>query len=154
MEAQLQAALHRLLEALRDLRHLTGPRFTLDGSALGELGEVVARTRYGIRLHDCQNEKGCDALVPNDDRCVEVKITQDKSVAISAHEAVPDHLLVFRLDEEKCEVKTVYNGPSEPAWIRAGKKNGRGQRRLSLAALRKIEVVEEQRLLQVEAVAV
>ncbi len=152
MEDQLQDALHRLLDALRDLRHLTGRRFTLDGFALGDLGEVVARTRYGVRLHQCQNEKGCDALAPNDDRRVEVKITQGKSVAIAAHDTVPDHLLVFRLDVDKCEVETVYNGPAAPAWAKAGRPNGRGQRRLSLAALEKIEVPEDQKLPQVDAV--
>ena len=46
MNPEIQDALDRLLAALRDLRDLTDRRFTLDGFALGDLGETVASLWY------------------------------------------------------------------------------------------------------------
>lgn len=43
-------------------------------------------------------------------------------------------------------VESIYNGLAAPAWDRAGKPNGRGQRRLSFAALRKIPVTDDHKL--------
>ena len=142
--------LRRLLQALKDLRGLTGRRFTLDGVALGDLGEAMAAAQYGVRLLPTQSQKGYDGLAPNDERHVEVKITQGKAVAIAAHGRIPDHLLVFHLDPKTGEIRTVYNGPAKPAWKLAGTDNGRGQRRLSLAALRGITVPRDQQLPEVE----
>lgn len=72
---KIQDAVDRLLKALRDLRQLTGRRFTLDGFALGDLGETVASLWYGVELHPTQSHKGQDGTAP-DGRSVEVKITQ------------------------------------------------------------------------------
>lgn len=153
MSPVIQDALDRLLAALRDLRSLTDRRFTLDGFALGDLGETVASLWYGVDLHATQSHKGQDGTAP-DGRSVEVKITQGKAVALAAHDRVPDHLLVFHLATDTGTVETIYNGPAAPAWARAGKPNGRGQRRLSFAALREIKVEEEQSLPKVDNVTV
>lgn len=139
-------ALQRLLRALKDLRTLTGRRFTLDGWALGDLGEATAAARYGVRLRRSQNQKGYDGLAPRDRRRVEVKTTQGRAVALASGGTVPDHLLVFHLNTETGEIRTVYNGPARPAWKRAGKPNGRGQQRLSLATLRRISVPRDEQL--------
>ena len=152
MNPEIQDALDRLLAALRDLRNLTDRRFTLDGFALGDLGETVGSLWYGIELHKAQSHKGQDGTAP-DGRSIEVKITQRNAVALAAHDHVPDHLLVFHLDPEKGTVQTIYNGPAAPAWERAGKPNGRGQRRLSFAALREIDVADEEKLSRVDAMA-
>ena len=151
MHPEIQDAVNHLLAALRDLRQLTDRRFTLDGFALGDLGETVASLWYGVKLHPTQSHKGQDGTA-RDGRSVEVKITQGNAVALAAHDHVPDHLLVFHLDIETGKVKTVYNGPAAPAWEKAGKPNSRRQRRLSFAALRKIPVVESERLPRVDTV--
>src|SRR2546427_9641234 len=77
--------LGRLLQALKDLRAATGRRFTLDGVALGDLGEVVAERLYGVHLHASHSTKGSDGIAPEEVRRVEVKITQKKAVSLAAH---------------------------------------------------------------------
>ena len=116
---EITVPLGRLLRALKDLRGATGRRFTLDGVALGDLGEAVAAWRYGVNLHSSQSTKGSDGVAPRKSRrSVEVKITQREEVAIASHSDRPDHLLVFHLDRESGAVDEVYNGPARPAWKR------------------------------------
>lgn len=112
-----------------------GRSFTPDGHLVGSLGEGLAAHAFGLQLMTASNE-GYDAVAP-DGRTVEVKATQGTAVAVQAHVAVPEALLVLRLGRDGTAT-TVYNGPAAAVWEHAGKPQKNGQRRIGLATLRRL----------------
>jgi hypothetical protein len=119
-----------------------GRRFTLDGHLVGSIGEVLAAHRYDIAL--CAPSTEAHDGVAADDRRVEIKMTQGKSVALRA---VPQHLIVLHLSKEGSATE-VFNGPGKLAWSRCGPMQRNGQKRISLKSLQELmtEVPESERL--------
>lgn len=122
-----------------------GRKFSLDGHLVGSIGEVLAAYMFDLDLFR-GSTKGHDAAARGG-RSVEVKLTQQKSVAIR-HQ--PDHLIVLRRERGK-PLEVVYNGPGKRAWDQAGKKQSNGQRPIGVAKLRALmlSVAQADRLRQI-----
>ena len=131
----LVATLYEVVEQLEAL--FPGRSFTPDGHLVGSLGECLAADTFGLTLNAASTE-GYDA-VASDGRRVEIKATQRSSVALSVVDKVlAEILLVLQLHPDGT-FAVVYNGPAQPAWDAAGKPQKNGQRRISLATLRRLD---------------
>lgn len=107
-----------------------GRSFALDGHLVGSIGEVIAAYMFGLDLQRAST-LGYDAIAP-DNREVEIKFTQGKSVALRHN---PAHLIVLKRSRGG-PVEVVYNGPGEPVWDVCGCVQSNGQRVISLSRLR------------------
>jgi hypothetical protein len=124
----------RIYEATAELERLyPGRKFTLDGHLVGSIGEVIAAEALGLTLYP-MSRPGHDAYDANGD--VQIKMTGGSSVAMYA---TCDRLVVLRVVSPQ-EAEIVYDGPGAPAWERAGRMGKNGQRVVSLAKLRAIQV--------------
>jgi hypothetical protein len=68
--------------------------FSMDGRFLGDLGEVIAKTQFGIDLHHTQHE-GEDAVCQISGKSVEVKL-RSKSTLVWVKK-IPDFLVAIYL---------------------------------------------------------
>jgi hypothetical protein len=134
--------LYSVVAALEE--EFEGRKFTPDGHLVGSIGEVVAAYAFGLTLLPASSE-GHDA-VAQDGTKVQIKLTGG-SRGVSLY-GQPDHLIVLQLIANR-EFVTVYNGSGEAAWGICGCEQKNGQRSVSLSALRKIPVNENERLEQV-----
>lgn len=130
--ASLVRELYRITSSLERL--FPGRHFTPDGHLVGSIGEALASERYDLKLFEASHPVH-DGISP-DGRLVQIKATQRSAVPLSE---CPDHLIVLELRPDGSCLE-VYNGPGEPAWAAAGKMQKTGQRRVSLASLRRLMV--------------
>ena len=108
-----------------------GRKFTPDGHLVGSIGETVAAYAYGLELLPA-SVKQHDART-RDGRCVQIKLTQGTSVALSYD---CEHLLVLQLSRSTGFIE-VYNGPGAPVWQEIESKAAVGrQRQITLSRLR------------------
>tara|TARA_R110000850_G_scaffold81418_4_gene174942 strand:+ start:584 stop:1063 length:480 start_codon:yes stop_codon:yes gene_type:complete len=135
--------LYHATDALEEM--FPGRKFTPDGHLVGSVGEVVAAYMFDLKLN-AASTLAHDAKTP-DGKCVEIKLTQGKSVAIR-HE--PEHLLVLSRPKG-ANITVVYNGPGALAWKEAGKFQKNGQRAIGLSKLAALDAKlrDEDRLTQV-----
>jgi Family of unknown function (DUF6998) len=106
--------------------------FTPDGHLVGHLGEVIAAKEFGLTLLP-NSHPGHDAMDSNN-RCVQIKLTAGNSIAMYAN---CDRLIVMWIESAHC-ARLIYDGDGEPIWAVAGKRQKNGQRRVGLAAIRRI----------------
>jgi hypothetical protein len=106
-------------------------KFTPDGHLVGSIGEVIAAEAFRLTLYP-MSQKGHDAF--DADGPIQTKATAGKSVAMYD---CCTRLIVLRIIPPD-EAEVVYDGPGEPVWKAAGKKQRNGQHRISLAKIRKI----------------
>ncbi|MDE0661073.1 MAG: hypothetical protein OXI79_15645 [Gammaproteobacteria bacterium] len=138
----LLGSLYEIVEGLEAL--FPGRKFTPDGHLVGSIGEAVAARMFDLRLLPASTPEH-DATTADRQTLVQIKLTQGKrGVAMRAE---PKHLLVLRLDAD-LGVEVVYNGRGHAPWSSAGKLQRNGQRAISLAKLRKLNVAapDEHRL--------
>lgn len=84
--------------------------FTPDGRFIGDFGEVIAKLRFGVILHDVQTE-GEDGTCQISGKTVEVKIRSKSSLVWVKKK--PDILLALYLSPETLKWGVVCNGPGE-----------------------------------------
>jgi len=106
-------------------------KFTPDGHLVGSIGEVIAAEAFRLTLYP-MSQKGHDAFDAKGP--IQIKATAGKSVAMYD---CCQRLIVLRIIPPG-EAEVVYDGPGEPVWKAAGKKQINGQRRISLSKIRKI----------------
>ena len=106
-----------------------GKHFTLDGVLMGNLGEVYAAEKYGLKLLP-ESTKTHDAVTA-DGKYVQIKVTQGKQIALYGE---PDYLLVLQLQRDGAFVE-VYYGSGKGPWEKSGKMQKNGQRHISLKKL-------------------
>jgi hypothetical protein len=129
----LPSAVAKIYEAVQELENAyPGRPFTPDGHLVGSIGEVVARETFGFELYPPSN-KGHDAKCPTRGD-VEVKITAGDSVAFRR---ACNHLIVLKIVSPH-EAEVVYDGLAAGIWEGAGKTASNGQRRVSLAKLKRL----------------
>ena len=132
----------RLLKICSQLTSYTGRPFTLDGHAVGSIGEVYARECYMVRLH-----RPC---YPNDDavwngHSVQIKATQGQSVELRG---ISDYLLVFRINRDgTCE--EIYNGDGKIPWrsLDGRKKTKTGHVSIQFTKLKALNLQSNKRIL-------
>ena len=116
--------------------------FTLDGHLVGSIGEVVASYHYNIGLSKA-SQKTYDGLYINEKNGtkieVQIKITQQDSIVL--HE-VPEHLIALYLRKDGT-VYEIYNGSGDIDYIKKKKKDGYGNRHLSILQLMEANKREE-----------
>lgn len=110
-----------------------GRKFTPDGHLVGSIGEVVAASRYNLRLLPASTE-GHDAQAANGLR-VQIKATQGTGVALRSE---PEHLLVLKINKDGT-TQEVFNGPGDAVWKCCGVMQKNGQRPISLKRLQAIQ---------------
>jgi len=122
-----------------------GRRFSLDGKLVGDLGEVIAAERYGLKLVENPSTKGHDAIRigPDGSRLrVEIKATQveTKRPVIAFSPTVlddsPDELIVLIIQPDG-SVQEAYNGPAAPILANL-QGTGDHQRTIPLAKIQRI----------------
>ncbi|MDA3950318.1 MAG: hypothetical protein PF508_14005 [Spirochaeta sp.] len=108
----LQMARSRLSE------RFTHWKFTLDGNLVGDIGEAYAFAHFdmtkigtGTKNHD---------FVASDDKHVQVKMTQRKTLGLGLKEPAFDYLIALFLGSDG-EIEVLYNGPGAPIYTRPGK---------------------------------
>lgn len=143
--SQKQAAekIKQLYEISAELERLfPGRHYTPDGHMIGSIGEALAASYYGLELFTASAETH-DAKAA-DGRLVQVKATQISRIALSSE---PQWLLVLRIHRDGT-FSEEYNGPGKLAWEHCGKMQKNGQRPISLAKLRilQVEVPDSTRL--------
>lgn len=132
MVAEKIKTLYRVSQELEEL--FPGRHYTPDGHMIGSIGEALAACCYGLTLFDASAETH-DAKAP-DGRLVQIKATQIDRVALSSE---PNWLLVLQIHPDGT-FSEVYNGPGELAWAHCWEKQKNGQRPISLAKLRSLQV--------------
>ena len=143
--SQKQAAekIKQLYEISAELERLfPGRHYTPDGHMIGSIGEALAASYYGLELFTASAETH-DAKAA-DGRLVQIKATQISRIALSSD---PQWLLVLRIHRDGT-FSEEYNGPGKLAWEHCGKMQKNGQRPISLAKLRilQVEVPDSTRL--------
>lgn len=131
---------------LRDHYSSANLTFTIDGNLVGDLGEAVAAERFGLELTGRSN-KGIDGYVGK--KSVQVKASgTGRGPAFRKVDTDADHLLVIHFDYEGCSGEVIYNGPEHYVKELLSSRSEKGQRAVSLSALRKqnLLVPEEERL--------
>lgn len=123
------AAIYRAVSELES--RYPGRKFTPDGHLVGSIGEVVAAEAFNLNLYP-MSHPGHDASDMNGP--VQVKMTAGTSVAM--YDCCV-RLIVLKITSPE-EAEVIYDGPGDPVWINAGKKQKNGQRRISLSKLRKL----------------
>ncbi len=85
-------------------------QFSLDGKLVGDIGEVLAAEKYGLRLYP-ENAVVHDAEEISSGRKVQIKATFNRSFSFPfGPERIPDYLLAVAIDTEGC-LEEVFNGP-------------------------------------------
>jgi hypothetical protein len=110
--------------------------FTPDGKFVGDLGEAIAASHFGIRL---EQSKHIDGYSPCG-REVQVKATGRKDGQFqfrpSDYQNAEDvHLLAFYIDWEDCSAELVFNGPEK--LVRPVFNGTIGSKNVSVAQLRR-----------------
>ena len=103
--------------------------FTLDGILLGNLGEVYAAEKYGLKLLP-EASKTHDGITTAG-KYVQIKVTQGKQIGLYEE---PDCLLVLQVQRDGTFTE-VYYGSGKAPWEHAGKQQKNGQRYISIARL-------------------
>jgi hypothetical protein len=129
----LPAAVAKIYEAVAELeKAYPGRPFTPDGHLIGSIGEVVARETFGFELYP-PSFKGHDA------KCaargdVEVKITAGDGVSFRR---ACNHLIALKILSPH-EAVIIYDAPAAGIWEEGGTTKSNGQRRVSIAKLKRL----------------
>ncbi len=131
----------QIVEQLR--RNYPKKRFTLDGRLVGDLGEVLAASEYGVELFEPPIRKHHDA-VTSDGRQVQIKATMQKDLTFPADHK-PDYYLGIWIGPDG-SVTEIFNGPGAVAWeaVRNRKPPKTNLHSISINTLKKLnEKVQE-----------
>lgn len=120
-----------------------GRKFTLDGHIVGSIGEVIAAYRYGLTLLPASFETH-DA-VTTDDKLVQIKATQGKSIALYSE---PAYLIVLKIDRATGTIEEVYNSCGRTAWDNVSKESKTGQRHITVNKLIQLSKLETDKIPQ------
>lgn len=100
----------QLLKITQKLRTKYGRSFSLDGRLVGDIGEVLAAEKYGLKLYD-ENTAIYDGHEKATGRKVQIKASF-KNYSYFPHGAakLPDYFLSINILENG-EIEELYNGP-------------------------------------------
>jgi hypothetical protein len=101
-----------ITQKLRDKYIDLNKQFSLDGKLVGDIGEVLAAEKYGLKLMDENTEKH-DAIELATGRMVQIKSSfKGYSYFPFGEEWIPDYFLSIIIDEEG-EITELFNGPGQ-----------------------------------------
>lgn len=129
---ELPPSVSAIYKPVRELEvRYPGRKFTPDGHLVGSIGEVIAAEALNLTLYS-MSHAGHDAFDAHGP--VQIKMTAGKSIAMYD---CCDRLVVLKVISPE-EAEIVYDGPGEPAWDNAGKRQKNGQRAISLSKLQRL----------------
>jgi len=134
---KFQGLVKDLYSTVQELENMfPGRYFTPDGHMVGSLGECLVADAYNLELMTAPN-KGFDAIT-TDDRKVEIKATQSKSVAFRS---CPDFAIIIKIFPDG-SFEEFYNGPGDLIWqeFENRKLPSNGQYQISI---NKVKVLNE-----------
>jgi hypothetical protein len=102
--------LFKITSSLKEKYKETGRDFTLDGKLVGDIGEVLAAEKYGLRLLGKGSRK-YDAEEIATGRSVQIKSTF-KGYCYFPHDFVPDYFLSVMI-KENGDLEEIFNGPGK-----------------------------------------
>jgi len=100
----------QLLKITDKLRKEYGRNFTLDGKLVGDIGEVLAKEKYGLILYD-ENEPIHDGKEIDTERKVQIK-SSFKNYSYFPYAEVPDYFLSLNITADG-ELEELFNGPGQ-----------------------------------------
>lgn len=117
-ETKLREAVKTLQGARKALRQ-SFPEwdFTLDGNLVGDIGEAYAKAHFDLEKID-RGEKAHD-FKTSDNRHVQVKITQKKTMGLGLSDPSFDFFIALHLGEDG-DIKVLYNGKGSRVYVRPG----------------------------------
>jgi hypothetical protein len=125
-----------LVRITDSLRTQYGRSFRLDGHLVGDLGELIASTAFGLTLLPAS--KGTHDAVDAEGRHYQIKLTMTGKEVAFRGKTAPDMVIVLRaIDDKSAEV--VYHGPGEPVWKECRKPGDNGQRSVLISKIRQIQ---------------
>lgn len=99
-----------ITKQLRDNPKHQGRKFSLDGKLVGDIGEVLAATKYGLELLD-ENAFRHDAKEIATGRMVQIKASfNNNSYFPFGENKLPDYFLSINILENG-DIEELYNGP-------------------------------------------
>jgi hypothetical protein len=128
--ADLVRALYSVVAELE--RRFPGRPFTPDGHLVGSIGEVLAASRYELKLLPCST--ALHDAVASDGRLVQIKATQGIRVSFYGK---PENLIVLKLLRDGT-AQEIYNGPGEDVWAHVSGVAKNGQCSISVSKLRSL----------------
>ena len=141
-------ALKQLYSARNALRnHFPSLPFTLDGRMVGDVGEAIATTRWGLTPLP-SNSKTHDVTTPSGLK-VQIKTTQQtqngKGVGLGLDKRSFDHLVIIQIHED-ATFNVLYDGPGSYV---DQKRNGKKSASLTVKQLRELnsEVLANEKIL-------
>src|SRR5580704_17587164 len=111
MKEKLPEPLHTAIKTVFDQvamlrKQYPGKRFTPGDKLIGDMGEVLAETLFGmVPLH----KKSHDCFFHNIKKCVQVKITSGKRLGLGNEKIEFEHLLAFQIYPDGF-FEELYNG--------------------------------------------
>ncbi len=117
-ESKLRDAV-KALQTARKRLHADFPEwnFTLDGNLVGDIGEAYAKAHFSLEKID-GNSKAHDFKAP-DGRCVQVKMTQKKTLGLGLSDPSFDYFIALYLGEDG-DIHVIYNGKGSRVYERPG----------------------------------
>ncbi|AEB77510.1 hypothetical protein ADU80_10090 [Clostridium botulinum] len=140
---QIPVLIQKLYSIVNELEtSFKGRKFTLDGHLVGSIGEVLVSYYYDLELLP-NSTKTHDAKT-KDNKLVQIKATQGKSIGISSK---PNYLIVIKILPDG-SIEEIYNGSGNLAWSNVGKVQKNGQCNISVNKLKNLmsEVPETSRI--------
>ncbi len=99
-----------ITEKLRNLKIAQERKFTLDGNLVGDIGEVLAAEKYGIKLHPPGNNIH-DGIEIKSGKEVQIKSSFGcQSYFPTNKDHIPDYLLAIKI-KNNGKIVELYNGP-------------------------------------------
>jgi len=100
----------QLLKITNSLRKKYGKNFTLDGKLVGDIGEVLAKEKYGLKLY-AENEPTHDGEEKATGKKVQIK-SSFKNNSYFPHHPIPEYFLSLNILENG-ELEELFNGPGQ-----------------------------------------
>lgn len=107
----------QLLEITKNLRekYKSYERgFSLDGKLVGDIGEVLAAEKYGLKLLK-SNENKYDAIQIATNRQIQIKSSFKYNFYFPLENNIPDYFLCVNINEQG-ELEEIYNGTGQKVW--------------------------------------
>lgn len=99
-----------ITQKLKDKYIHLNKQFSLDGKLVGDIGEVLAAEKYGLRLLE-ENAVTHDAEEITTGRMVQIKSTfKGNSYFPFGDDRIPEYFLSIMINEEG-EISEIFNGP-------------------------------------------
>lgn len=85
--------------------------FTISGNIIGDIGEVLAAEKYGLRLF-AKNTKVHDAEELATGRKIQIRASLQGRSYFTINHGTPDYFLSFNITEEG-KIEEIFNGPGQ-----------------------------------------